>query len=279
MIKNYIKVAGIAMTCELYNKEANVKKALRLIDKAAKEDANIVLLQELFNTGYIVYFFRSEKTRDLAEPIPGPTTNIMSEKAKEHGIYLISPIFEKAGPGLYFNSAPLINPDGEIMGVQRKIHVPLTSSLERYYFRPGHEYSVFKTEYGKVGIIICYDRHFPENWRNVILRGAEVVFIPAAAYYPNWAMELRIMSYQNNVFTVAANRIGNETLNEKTISFSGTSIIVNPMGEIIAQLEENKEGIVQTSINLKEVDIAREKTAFLHNMRPEMYKRLSESLI
>jgi predicted amidohydrolase len=272
-------VAGIAMSCELYDKNANVEKACKLIDRAVKNNANIVLLQELFNTGYIIYHVRNDKTFDLAEPIPGPTTDRLAKKAKEHGIYVISPIYEKAGPGLYYNSAPVISPSGEIIGIQRKIHVPLTTSLERYYFRPGHEYVVFNTEYGNLGIVICYDRHFPENWRNVALRGAEIVLVPAAAYYPNWDMELRVMSYQNNVFTVAVNRIGEETLGEKTIKLAGASLIADPMGNILAQLNDGEEGVVLSPIKLEEVDKARRKTAFFHMMRPEMYKRLSDPLV
>lgn len=279
MKKSVVKVASIAMACELYNKEANIKKANKFIDKAANDGANIILLQELFNTGYVIYHVRSEKTRNLAEPIPGPTTNRMAKKAIEYGIYIIPPIYERAGPGLYYNSAPVINPNGEIMGVYRKTHVPLGVSMERYYFRPGYEYPVFKTEFGNLGIIICYDRHFPENWRNVVLRGAEIVFVPSAAYYPYWAMELRVMSYQNNVFTVAVNRVGKETLQEKTIMFTGSSIIINPMGEVLAQLKEEEEGVVSSMINLDEVDKTRRKTAFFHIMRPEMYKRLSDPLV
>lgn len=279
MGRSVVVVAGVSMACELYDKEANITKVCKLIDLAATKGANMVLLQELFNTGYIVYHVRSHRTFDLAEPIPGPTTDRIAKKAREHGIYIVSPIYEKAGPGLYYNSAPFINPAGEILGVQRKIHVPLTVSLERYYFRPGHEYRVFKTEFGNIGIIICYDRHFPENWRNVVLRGAEVVLVPAAAYYPNWAMELRVMSYQNNVFTVAVNRVGEETLDGKTIKLAGASLIIDPMGDVLAQLKDEEEGVVFSTIDLEEVDRARRRTAFFHMMRPEMYKRLSDPLV
>lgn len=280
MKESDVKVAGIAMACELYDKEANIKKASKFIDKAAKDGANIVLLQEVFNTGYVIYHVRSEKTRDLAEPIPGPTTDMIAKKAREHGVYIISPIYERAGPGLYYNSAPVLNPDGEIMGVQRKTHIVGGFwGGEGYYWRTGHEYPVFKTEFGSLGIIICYDRHFPENWRNIALRGAEIVFVPAAASYPHWDIELRVMSYQNNVFTVAVNRVGKETYQEVTREFPGTSLIINPMGEVLAQLKKEEEGVVSSSINLEEVDGARRRTAFFYNLRPEMYKRLSDPLV
>lgn len=280
MKKSGVTVAGIAMSCELYDKEANVRKALRYIDDAAEIGAQIVLLQEVFSTGYVIYHLQSEKTRDLAESIPGPTTDRIAEKAREHGIYVISPIYEKAGPGLYYNSAPVLNPDGEIIGVQRKTHIVGGFwGGEGFYWRIGHEYKVFDTEFGRFGVIICYDRHFPENWRNMVLGGAEIVFVPAAASYPHWDIELRVMSYQNNVFTVAVNRVGEETMQHASAEFPGTSLIANPMGDILAKLKRGVEGVISYTINLEEVDRARRETAFFYNLRPELYKRLSDPLV
>jgi len=280
MNKGGVTVAGIAMSCELYDKEANVRKALGYIDDAAYRGAQIVLLQEVFSTGYVIYHQRSEETRDLAESIPSPTTDRVAEKAREHGIYVISPIYEKAGPGLYYNSAPVLNPDGELIGVQRKTHIVGGFwGGEGFYWRTGHEYKVFDTEFGRFGVIICYDRHFPENWRNMVLRGAEIVFVPAAASYPHWDIELRVMSYQNNVFTVAVNRVGEEKEQQARTEFPGTSLVANPMGDILAQLKHGEEGVIAYTINLEEVDRARRETAFFYNLRPELYKRLSQPLV
>lgn len=279
-----VKVAGIQMSCVIGNKEKNVKKALNLIEKAARDGCKIVSLVELFNTEYVCFTKRDPKNFDYAEPIPGPTTDKISEKAREYGIYIIAPIFEEAGPRLYYNTAPLIGPTGEIVGIYRKTHIPAPVAawmgMEKLYFRPGSEFPVFKTEFGKLGIVICYDRYFPETWRILAFKGAEIIFNPACMSVKSrgrkytapelWEMFSAVRAFENGVFVVAINRVGKE---EGRQHF-GTSLIASPSGEILNKAGESEETVVSATLNLEEVHRG---ASFFRDVRPEIYGRLTQS--
>ena len=269
-----VKIAGIQMSCKPASKDENVRKALNLIDAASKEDAKIILLPELFSTDYSGYCRRNLDVFEYAESIPGPTTEKIAKKARQHSVYIIAPIHEKTGPGIYYNTAAVIDTSGKIMGKYRKTHIPATMSLEKLYFRPGLQYPVFKTSFGTIGILICYDRVFPENWRILTLKGAEIVFVPAGTglgLVPwgseiGWEPLIRTRAYENGVFVAAVNRVGKEEGRE----FFGNSMIVSPRGDIVARAGQ-QEAIISATVDLGEIDKARIEKPILRDLRPEIY--------
>lgn len=278
-----IKIAGIQMSCEIGNKEGNIDKAVRMIDEAAESGCKIISLPEVFNTEYVCFTKRDPRYLEYAEPIPGPTTDRIAKRAEEHGIYVIAPIFEKAASGLYYNTAPLIGPDGGIVGKYRKTHIPAPlkswTGLEKLYFRPGDEFKVFETELGKIGIVICYDGFFPETWRILALKGAEIIFRPSCISVATrgkhitaselWIMTHVIRAYENAVFVVGINRVGLEEGRQHY----GTTMIVNPYGDVLAKARENEEKVVSAIIDLKEV--GRDGTIF-RDYRPEIYSSITK---
>lgn len=278
-----ITIAGIQMNCEIGNKKGNIDKAVKIIDKAAESGCQIISFPEVFNTEYVCFTKRNPKYLEYAEPIPGPTTDRIAKRAEEHGVYVIAPIFEKAAPGLFYNTASLIGPDGGILGKYRKTHIPAPlkpwTGLEKLYFRPGEEFKVFETELGKIGIIICYDGFFPETWRILALKGAEIIFRPSCISVATrgkritasqlWIMSHVIRAYENAVFVVAINRVG---LEEGRQHF-GTTMIVNPYGDVVAKAGENEEKVVSAILDLNEV--GRDGTIF-RDYRPEIYGRITK---
>ncbi|MFQ6075135.1 MAG: carbon-nitrogen hydrolase family protein [Candidatus Bathyarchaeia archaeon] len=279
-----ICVAGVQMSCEIGDKEANVQKALGLIDEAAKKGAQIILLQELFNTDYISFTRRDTKVFDYAETIPGPTTNKIAEKARKHRLFIIAPIFERtAVQGVYYNSAPLIGPGGEVVGVYHKTHIPAVvgewRGLEKLYFKPGYELPVFETKIGRLGIAICHDRNFPEVFRVFTLEGAQIIFNPSAIQYRSpfnpsyqtWESVARTRARDYGVFIVAVNRVGKEDGREHF----GCSLIVSPSGEVLAKAGEREDEVVSATIDLGQIDAVRSETGFLRDLRPEIYGRIT----
>ena len=261
------------------NKEANVEKALRMIDEAAMMGAKLILLPELFNTEYICFRrtgseYSSGVVFSYSETIPGPTTTRIAETAKKHGIYVIAPIFERAAPGIYYDSAPLMNPQGVVVAKYRKTHIPAAElSSEKLYFRPGSEFPVFKTKFGTLGVLICYDKNFPEAWRILTLKGAEVIFVPTAMYLPprgqddvGWEMMLRTRAYENGVFVVGVDRVGRE----EDVEFFGKSMIIDPWGKVLAKARR-EDAIISATIDVDDVDKARIEMPILRDLRPEIY--------
>ena len=282
-----VKIAGIQMKNEIGNKEKNINKAVCMIDKAAKNGSQIIGLQELFNTEYVCFCKKDPRTLNCAESIPGPTIDRIAEKAKEYGIYIIAPIFEKAAPGLYYNTAALIGPDGSVIGKQRKTHIPAAlprdikkdmGSLEKLYFRPGNEFHVFKTKLCNIGIIICADGRYPETFRILALEGAEIIFRPSAISVSDiskqhnaaerWTMMNITRADDNGVFVVGINRVGVE----ERCQYYGTTLIISPYGEILAKGGEKEDEVVSAIIDLNQV--GRDGRIF-RDYRPELYHRLT----
>lgn len=270
------------MNCVAGGKNENTDRAIEMIDEAAERGAKIICLPELFNMGYLSFrrpgsdYSSDLDVFSLAESIPGPTTTRIAERAREYGVYVIAPIFEKAAPGVYYNAASVIDPQGRIVGKYRKTHVPAIRSLEKLYFRPGSDYPVFRTDFGVFGILICYDRNFAENWRILALGGAEVVFLPTAADMPSgeddvgWEMMLRVRAYENRIFVVGVNRTGREDDGKIASEFFGRSIIVDPRGNVLAKAGKD-ETIISATIDLDDVDRARTEMALFRDLRPELY--------
>ncbi|RME02468.1 MAG: acyltransferase [Planctomycetota bacterium] len=289
MSKRLVKCALIQATlCEDATapvakiKEAMVEKHLELIRKAAEQGAQIVCLQELF---YGPYFCAEQEKKwyELTESIPdGPTVRQMQEVAKKHSLVLVVPIYEEDITGVYYNAAAVIDADGSYLGKFRKIHIPHCAPgfWEKFYFRPGNlGYPVFETRYAKVGVYICYDRHFPEGWRALGLNGAEIVFNPSATVAGLseylWKLEQPAAACANIYFVGAINRPGVEKPWEIG-EFYGTSYFANPRGEILTEGKRSEDDIVLAELDLEMIREVRNVWQFYRDRRPESYTILTQ---
>jgi beta-ureidopropionase len=262
-------------------KRAMIDKHVALIARAADQGAQVVCLQELF---YGPYFCAEQQTKwyDLVERIPdGPTTKLMCDVAKKHGIVLIVPIYEEEISGLYYNTASVINADGTYLGKFRKIHIPQVNPgfWEKFYFRPGNlGYPVFDTAVGKVGVYICYDRHFPEGARALGLGGAEIVFNPSATVAGLseylWKLEQPAHAVANGYYVGAINRPGWEEP-WRIGEFYGQSYFVNPRGQILAEGRRDQDDIVVADLDMDLIREVRNTWQFYRDRRPETYAALT----
>jgi beta-ureidopropionase len=261
-------------------KKANIEKNLKFIGEAARQGAQILCMQEIFTTPY---FCAEQKTKwyDAVEKIPdGPTMKLMQETAKEHGLVLIVPIYEEEITGLYYNTAAVIDADGKYLGKYRKNHIPHVAPgfWEKFYFRPGNlGYPTFETAFARIGVYICYDRHFPEGARALGLNGAEIVFNPSATVAGLseylWELEQPAHAAANGYFIGAINRVGYEApwnIGE----FYGKSYFCNPRGQIIAQASRDKDELLVADLNLDEIREVRNTWQFYRDRRPETYGEL-----
>ncbi len=263
-------------------KRANIDMHVELIRQAADRGANVCCLQELF---YAPYFPAEQDTRwyDLAEPIPdGPTIRLMRDLARRLGMVLVVPIYEQEMPGVFYNTAAVIDDEGNYLGKYRKHHIPHLHPgfWEKFYFKPGTGgYPVFSTRFGKIGIYICYDRHFPEGARELGLNGAEIVFNPSATVAGLseylWRLEQPAHAVANQYFVGAINRVGTESpwnIGE----FYGNSYFCDPRGRFIAEGARDKTEVVIADIDLDMIREVRNVWQFYRDRRPETYTRTSE---
>ncbi|MDW8021243.1 MAG: carbon-nitrogen hydrolase family protein [Nitrososphaerota archaeon] len=280
------KATCVQLDTRLGDKEYNLKRVLESIEKTAKEDVRLIAFPELTLTG----FNCGEDFLKLAEPIPGPSTEKIGAKAREYGVYVVVGIPERSElPGVLYNAAVLIGPNGDVCGIYRKTHLALylhweIISEEPEIFRRGNRIEVFDTDIGRLGILICQDGDFPETWRVLALKGAEIVtFISASpqGFRYMWYNEITAMAYQNGFYIVATNKVGKEvfefhgkTLEE--VAFGG-SIIVDPLGRIIARAKEFEEDVITAEIDLEEVVKARWGTKLLRDRRPELYDEICKT--
>ena len=265
-------------------KQAMIDKHLKMIDEAAKKGVQILCLQELF---YGPYFCAEQETKwyGLVEKVPdGPTTKLMQEVAKKHGMVMIVPVYEEEMTGVYYNTAAVIDADGKYLGKYRKHHIPHCNPgfWEKFYFKPGNlGFPVFETAYAKIGIYICYDRHFPECARLLALKGAEILFNPSATTAGKsqylWQLEQPAQAVANGVFIGANNRIGLEKPWEFG-RFYGTSYFVNPRGEVLVKGSEDKDEVVMADLNLEEIREVRDGWQFFRDLRPDMYTELAQTI-
>jgi beta-ureidopropionase len=258
-------------------KRAMIDKHVALIAQAADQGAQVVCLQELF---YGPYFCAEQQTKwyDLVERIPdGPTTKLMCEIAKQQKMVLVVPIYEEEISGLYYNTASVIDADGTYLGKFRKIHIPQVNPgfWEKFYFRPGNiGYPVFDTAVGKVGVYICYDRHFPEGARCLGLNGAEIVFNPSATVAGLseylWKLEQPAHAAANGYWVGAINRPGWEEP-WRIGEFYGQSYFCNPRGQIIAEGCRDKDDVVVADLDMDLIREVRNTWQFYRDRRPETY--------
>jgi N-carbamoylputrescine amidase len=261
-------------------KKSMVDKHVELIAQAADRGVQVLCLQELF---YGPYFCAEQDVRwyDLAEPMPdGPTTQLMCELARKHGLVLVVPIYEQELPGVYYNTAAVIDADGTYLGKYRKTHIPhcYPGFWEKFYFRPGNlGYPVFETHFGKVAVYICYDRHFPEGARCLGLNGAEIVFNPSATVAGLseylWKLEQPAHAVANQYFVGAINRPAAEApwnIGE----FYGMSYFCDPRGQIMVEGSRNTDDIVVADLDLDMIREVRNVWQFFRDRRPEAYDRI-----
>jgi N-carbamoylputrescine amidase len=258
-------------------KKSMIDKHVAMIAQAANKGAQVLCMQELF---YGPYFCAEQETKwyDLVEKIPdGPTTKLMCELAKKHNMVMVVPIYEEDMPGVYYNTASVIDADGTWLGKFRKIHIPQVNPgfWEKFYFRPGNMgYPVFDTRVGKVAVYICYDRHFPEGARCLGLNGAEIVFNPSATVAGLseylWKLEQPAHAVANGYFVGAINRPGWEEP-WRIGEFYGQSYFCDPRGQIVAQASRDKDEIVIADIDLDLIREVRNTWQFYRDRRPETY--------
>jgi len=254
-----------------------------MIADAAGQGAQVVGLQEIFHGPYFCAE-QDPKWYDTAEPEDGPTVARMREVAREHGIVLIVPWYEEEQPGVYYNSACVIDRDGTIVGKYRKTHIPHVGPCfwEKFYFKPGNlGYPVFDTSVGRIGLIICYDRHFPEVARELGLKGAEIVFNPSATVESLsrylWELEQPAHAVANGFWMAASNRVGVEApLNPA--KFYGSSYFCSPRGKIIAQASDSEDEVLVADLDLDQIREVRNTWQFFRDRRPETYGELVEQL-
>jgi N-carbamoylputrescine amidase len=266
------------------NIEENIEKMIRkhegFADIAVQQEVQILCFQELF---YGPYFCAEQdrKWYKYAEPIPGPLSERMCELAKEHNLVLIAPMYEEHEVGIYYNTTIVIDSDGTLLGKMRKMHIPQIEPgfWEKFYFRPGNlGYPVFETAFAKVGVYICYDRHFPEGARALGLNGAEIVFNPSATVAGLsehlWSLEQPAHAVANGYFIAAINRVGEEPW--KTGMFYGSSYIADPRGQFIVKGSREKEELVVGDIDLDMIREVRNVWPFYRDRRPDSYGSLTD---
>lgn len=287
-MKSNVTVALIQSAC-VENVEKNIQKSLNSVREAAQNGAQIVCLQELFNTLYIgqdveVSYY------DYAEVLPGPTSDRFGALAKELGIVVIVPMYEYVRPGVYFNSVVVYDADGEYLGKYRKNHIPDGPQyLEKYYFTPGNTgYPIFNTQFGKIAVGICWDEWFPEVARIFALQGAQIIFYPSAiGSEPDqpefstahaWEKVISAHGICNSTFIAAVNRVGTEQGKNSEMTFYGSSFVSNPLGEIIAK-GGSEEEIVYATIDYSQCKKAADLLQFHRDRRVDTYAPLLQMVI
>ena len=286
---------GLLQARALPKPEDNLKKTLQLAEQAVKKGAQIICTQELFTW----YYFCQEENHDyfkLAEPIPGPTTKAFQKFAKSNDVVVIASIFEKRAPGLYHNSAAVIDADGSLMGIYRKMHIPDDPLFyEKFYFTPGDlGFKAFKTKYATIGTLVCWDQWYPEAARLTAMKGAEILFYPTAigwhpkekkeygkANHSSWEISQRAHAVANGCYVASVNRIGHEApCGGDGIEFWGQSFVADTSGELLAKGSVDKEEVLVVEVDLNKVDVTRTHWPFLRDRRIDAYgditKRLSD---
>ncbi len=285
-----VKVGLVQMSCTA-SKQDNMGKAVQKLRDAAAQGAQIICLQELFTSLYFCDVEDYDHFK-LAEPIPGPSTDILSNLAGELGVVIIASLFEKRAQGLYHNTTAIIDADGSYLGKYRKMHIPDDPSYyEKFYFTPGDlGYKVFKTKFATLGVLICWDQWYPEAARITSLMGAEVLFYPTAIgwatsqdeatnteQYGAWQTIQRSHAVANGVHVVSVNRVGFEQ--NGAMKFWGGSFIANPMGTVVYQASHDNEEVVVKEIDLSKTDTYRTHWPFMRDRRIDSYQPITRRYI
>src|SRR5689334_14994468 len=295
-----VRVGLTQMSCSADVPE-NLAKQIRLVERAAKEGAQIICTQELFRSQY---FCQVEDHRffKLAETIPGPSSNAFAKIAKKHRAVIIASLFEKRAAGLYHNTAVVIDADGSIAGIYRKMHIPDDPLYyEKFYFTPGDTgFRAWQTAHGKIGVLVCWDQWFPEGARLTALQGAEIIFYPTAigwhpaekakygeAQHDSWELIQRSHAVANGCYVCAPNRIGLEhvlgpdgkPVNEDGIQFWGQSFVASPNGQVVARASVDQEQVLVIPCDLDNVEFSRTHWPFLRDRRIDAYGNITKRFV
>ncbi|WP_315553730.1 carbon-nitrogen hydrolase [Alloprevotella tannerae] len=295
MNKNELKVGLIQQACSA-NGYDNRQRLAEHIGAAAKEGAQLVVLQELHNTPYFCQVENVDNF-DLAEPIPGPSTEFFGELARQHGIVLVISLFERRAPGLYHNTAVVLEKDGTIAGKYRKMHIPDDPAYyEKFYFTPGDMgFHPITTSVGKLGVQVCWDQWYPEGARLMALQGADLLIYPTAIGYESsdtpseqtrqreaWTTVQRGHAVANGLPVITVNRVGHEadpSGQTKGITFWGSSFVAGPQGELLAQASMQDEEVVVVTLDLHRSECVRRWWPFLRDRRIEAFADLTRRFI
>jgi N-carbamoylputrescine amidase len=289
MTVDTFRIGLVQMGCDA-DRETNLARAEAAIAEAAKKGAQVVCLPELF-TG--PYFCQTEdfKLFDLAEPIPGPSTERLGKAAKANGVVVVGSLFERRMPGVYHNTATVHDADGSFLGIYRKMHIPDDPLfLEKYYFTPGDTgWKVFDTKYAKVGTLVCWDQWYPEAARLTALQGAEVIFYPTAigwhpkekaeygeAQHAAWQTSMRGHAIANGVYVAAVNRIGHERLTADGLEFWGQSFVCDPFGRLLHVASVDREEVVVVECSRKHAEEVRRNWPFFRDRRIDAYAGITK---
>ncbi|MBC8002972.1 MAG: carbon-nitrogen hydrolase [Opitutaceae bacterium] len=285
---------GLIQTSCSANPADNLKKTLAAAERAAKSGANIICTQELFRSQY---FCQSEdhKNFELAETIPGPSTAAFQKLAKKHRAVVIASLFEKRAAGVYHNTASIIDADGSLLGIYRKMHIPDDPLFyEKFYFTPGDlGFKAWQTQYGKIGVLICWDQWYPEGARLTAMQGAQILFYPTAiGWHPGekaeygvnqhsaWETIQRSHAVANGCYVAAVNRVGLERpIGGDGIEFWGQSFVAGTSGQIVAKASVDREENLLVPVDLAKVDVTRTHWPFFRDRRIDAYGDLTKRLI
>jgi N-carbamoylputrescine amidase len=278
----------VQMRCEAHP-EANVERALSAIHRAARNGAEIICLQELFRSHYFCQR-QDAALFDLAEPIPGPTSERLALAARETETVIVASLFERRTAGVYHNTAVVFDADGSLAGQYRKMHIPDDPLyFEKYYFTPGDTgFRAFDTQHGRVGVLVCWDQWFPEAARLTALQGAEVLLYPTAiGWHPAekaeygqqqreaWELIQRSHAIANGIYVAAVNRIGHEGPAEGGLEFWGSSFVCDPFGVLLGQTSEDGEEVLVVPCDRRRLEDVRRNWPFLRDRRVDCYGDLA----
>ncbi|RMH37356.1 MAG: acyltransferase [Nitrospirae bacterium] len=284
-------VGLIQMACQR-DPQHNMDHAVSMVETAARQGAHLICLPELFRSRY---FCQSENPAwfDLAESLPGPSTNVFGEIAKRYRVAIVVPIFERRAPGLYHNTVAVLNESGAIAGVYRKMHIPDDPGYyEKFYFTPGDlGFQAVETQQAMVGPLICWDQWFPEAARLTALQGADILVYPTAiGWHPSeksqerarqreaWMTVQRAHAIANGVFVAAVNRVGVETLDDdqsSSLEFWGSSFVCDPFGQMLGQCSDEKTETLLVDLDLRRIEIVRRHWPFMRDRRIDAYDGLT----
>ena len=286
---------GLVQMSASSDPESNLGKAVSFVEQTARLGAQVVCLPELFRSQY---FCQKEDASffDLAESIPGPSTDALGAIAREKQLTIIAPVFERRAAGLYHNSAAVIGEDGKIAGVYRKMHIPDDPAYyEKFYFTPGDVgFRAFDTAVGRVGALICWDQWYPEGARLTALRGANVLFYPTAiGWHPHekeahgaaqrdaWKTIQRSHAIANGVYVAAVNRVGHEKPDADAagIEFWGTSFLCDPFGVVIAEGSTDREEVLVAEVDPRRIEEVRRNWPFLRDRRIDAYDGMTQRFL
>ncbi|WP_018463693.1 carbon-nitrogen hydrolase [Segatella paludivivens] len=287
---------GIIQQHNIADTNDNMRRLSENIESLAHEGAQLIVLQELHNS---LYFCQVEdvKNFDLAEPIPGPSTDFYGKMAKDNNVVIVTSLFEKRAPGLYHNTAVVIEKDGTIAGKYRKMHIPDDPAYyEKFYFTPGDlGFKPIETSVGKLGVLVCWDQWYPEAARLMALSGAEILIYPTAIGYESsdtkeeqerqreaWTTVMRGHAVANGLPVVAVNRVGYEPDPSKQtngIEFWGSSFVAGPQGEMLYRASNNEEGTKLLSIDMEHSEQVRRWWPFLRDRRIDKYNEITKRFI